>query len=136
MKWKAPLVALSSLLLTGCFASSPREIEMVVREIPVVVPVPEMPRPIELYPVEWHVITESNLEEKLDQLRRLQGGDVVLIALTPHHYENSALNLQELRRYIRQQQAIIVYYVDATAQRTPEETTRTEPRSPWWQFWQ
>ena len=34
--------------------------------------------------------------------------------MTPQDYENMAFNLQELRRYIRQQKEIIIYYRDAT----------------------
>ena len=34
--------------------------------------------------------------------------------MTPPDYENMAYNLQELRRYIRQQKEIILYYRKAT----------------------
>lgn len=76
---------------------------------------PPAPYPVQLYGVEWHVITESNLEEKLVELRTKQGGNVVIFGVTPRDYENLAHNLQELRRYIRQQNEITVYYREATA---------------------
>jgi hypothetical protein len=137
MAWKILIVVLSSILLSGCLSSTgPRDVEVVVREIPAEVPVPEMPRPVELLPVEWHVITEGNLEEKIAELRALQGGEAVVFAVTPQGYESSAFNLQELRRYIRQQHAVIVYYVDATSRREPPELVlETERDSAWWQFW-
>jgi hypothetical protein len=34
--------------------------------------------------------------------------------MTPHGYENMAINMQELRRYILQQKEIILYYREAT----------------------
>ena len=36
------------------------------------------------------------------------------MALTPKGYENMAYNLQEIRRFIRQQKEIILYYRKAT----------------------
>lgn len=40
-------------------------------------------------------------------------GQIALIALTVRGYENLALNISELERYIRQQKEVIVYYEDA-----------------------
>lgn len=34
--------------------------------------------------------------------------------MTPQSYENMAYNLQEIRRYVRQQKEIILYYREAT----------------------
>ena len=42
----------------------------------------------------------------------MQGGTFIF-GMTPQDYENMAFNLQELRRYIRQQKEIIIYYRDA-----------------------
>ena len=39
---------------------------------------------------------------------------LLLDLMAPQDYENMAFNLQELRRYIRQQKEIIIYYRDAT----------------------
>jgi hypothetical protein len=64
------------------------------------------------------VITEDNLEQKIEQIRRLQDADAVVFAITPSDYENMTFNIQELRRYIRQQKEIILYYQEATQ---PEE---------------
>lgn len=44
----------------------------------------------------------------------MQSGTYVLFGLTPQDYENMAYNLQELRRYVRQQKEIILYYRQAT----------------------
>lgn len=75
---------------------------------------PPLPKAIDLQDVEFFVITESNFEEQVARLEKMQDGTYVLFGLTPQDYENMAYNLQELRRYIRQQKEIIIYYREAT----------------------
>ena len=75
---------------------------------------PQLPRKIDLQDVEFFVVTEKNLEEKIARISKMQGGTFVIFGMTPQDYENMAFNLQELRRYIRQQKDIIIYYRDAT----------------------
>lgn len=79
---------------------------------------PPLPKKIDLQDVEFFVITEKNLEEQIERIRKMQDGTFVLFGMTPQDYENMAFNLQELRRYIRQQKEIIIYYRQATQ---PEE---------------
>ena len=75
---------------------------------------PQLPKKIDLKEVEFFVVTEKNLEEQIARISKMQGGTFVVFGLTPQDYENMAYNLQELRRYIRQQKEIIIYYRDAT----------------------
>lgn len=75
---------------------------------------PPLPKAISLQDVEFFVLTEKNFEEQVKELEKLQSGTYVLFGLTPQDYENMAYNLQELRRYIRQQKEIIIYYREAT----------------------
>ena len=75
---------------------------------------PQLPRKIDLQDVEFFVVTEKNLEEQIAHISKMQGGKFVIFGMTPQDYENMAFNLQELRRYIRQQKEIIIYYRDAT----------------------
>ena len=75
---------------------------------------PPLPEAIALEDVEFFVITEKNFEEQVAKLEKMQGGVFVLFGLTPQDYENMAYNLQELRRYVRQQKEIILYYRQAT----------------------
>jgi hypothetical protein len=46
-----------------------------------------------------------------------QYGEVALVVLSMQDYQNLALNVAEMRRFINQQTQIIVYYEDAL---TPE----------------
>lgn len=100
--------------LTGCelFRTKP-EIEIQTRLVPITVYQPERPDGVNLEDVKFHVLTEENMDEKLAELRQLQGS-IVLFAITPKDYENLAWNMQELRRYIRQSGEIILYYENAT----------------------
>ena len=75
---------------------------------------PQLPRKIDLQDVEFFVVTEKNLEEQIARIGKMQGGTFVIFGMTPQEYENMAFNLQERRRYIRQQKEIIIYYRDAT----------------------
>lgn len=42
-------------------------------------------------------------------------GDVAYVALSMRDYENLALNVAELRRFINQQTQVIIYYEDAVS---------------------
>ena len=75
---------------------------------------PQLPRKIDLQDVQFFVVTEKNLEEQIEKISKMQGGTCGIFGMTPQDYENMAFNLQELRRYIRQQKEIIIYYRDAT----------------------
>jgi len=75
---------------------------------------PQLPKRIDLQDVEFFVVTEKNLEEQIAKISKMQDGTFVIFGMTPQDYENMAYNLQELRRYIRQQKEIIIYYRNAT----------------------
>jgi hypothetical protein len=78
------------------------------------VPVPAMPRPLSLKDPYWYVVSESNLEEFLTDMRNQSGGNVVFVAMTIADYENMAYNMQEIQRYLTQTKAVIFYYIEAT----------------------
>lgn len=101
----------------------PPKIVTVTETVPLDIYQPPMPQEISLENVQFFVITKKNLEEKIGEIEKLLGGDFVVFALTPQSYENMAYNLQEIRRYVRQQKEIIVYYREAT---TEHEGTTAE----------
>ena len=84
---------------------------------------PPLPAEIDLLDVNFWVITEENLEDKIAEIEKILDGQFVVFALTPDGYEKMAENLQEIRRYIRQQTELIVYYREAT---TESEGTTAE----------
>ena len=66
-------------------------------------------RPVQLSEVQWYVVTEDNLDEFLDRFEK-ENGPVAFMAVSVRGYENLALNTEELRRFIKQQNEILVYY--------------------------
>ena len=59
----------------------------------------------------------SGVMDKLDRallgIRRIDNKDYVFYAISVPSYENLALDMAELRRYIEQQKEIIIYYEKA-----------------------
>ncbi len=60
-------------------------------------------------PVEWVVINQDNLDEKVKQLTA-NGRPLAMFVLTGDGYSNLGLNFSDIRALVQQQQAIIVAY--------------------------
>ena len=54
------------------------------------------------------------LDKFIDEVKKQNSGDVVFFAITTEDYELMAYNMQELRRYIREVQEVVVYYRSVT----------------------
>jgi hypothetical protein len=74
--------------------------------------------------VDWYVVNADNIDEFLSRIES-DVGEVVFIAITPKGYENLALGIADLRRYILQQQEIIVYYEEQVKPQEPKESEET-----------
>ena len=61
--------------------------------------------------VKWYTVTTDNIDEFESNFEN-SNGDLVFFAISVPHYENLSLNLADIRRFIEQQKAIIVYYED------------------------
>ena len=64
------------------------------------------------------------MEEFLERFEE-ESGTTVFFAMSVPDYENMSLNVAELRRYINQQKALIVYYeesIETMIKETPEDT--------------
>lgn len=124
---KVVLASSAALALTGCasfglfegFGSDKRPeplppVKVITEIVKAEIYQPPLPQEISLTDVQFVIITKDNLDEKIADVERLLGGEFVVVAMTPKGYENMAGNLQELRRYIRQQKEIILYYREVT----------------------
>jgi hypothetical protein len=60
------------------------------------------------------VITEKNLKEVIQRVKDMQGSFVVY-ALDPKSFESLAINMEEIKLYIEQQNKIILYYEKAVS---------------------
>ena len=70
--------------------------------------------------VYFYVVTEDTLDAFKERFVKEQG-DFVFYAISVRDYETIALNMAELKRYIEQQQLIIIYYEKAVAPKPKKE---------------
>ena len=121
---KISSLLLVALLLSSCstFYKEP-EIKVVTKLEKTVVPIVPMPKPVQMNDIKIYVVSpEENLEEFKKEFEAKNGGDSY-IAISVKDYENLSKNFAELRRYIEQQKAIILYYENAVK---PEEQDPSE----------
>ena len=113
-RWKVSLVLLPFLLLSsGC--SSWREVlpvEIKTVEVERKIPTQNRPRPVRLGDVHFYVVTEENYVSFKERFKK-ENGDLLFYALSVRDYETIALNMAELKRFIDQQQQVIIYYEGA-----------------------
>jgi hypothetical protein len=76
------------------------------------IPTVARPKPVQLSDTRVFVVTKDNYEEFVKEFTALYG-ELAYVSLSMKDYENLALNIAELRRYINQQSEIIVYYEKA-----------------------
>jgi hypothetical protein len=114
------------LLLSGCAFFKPKErIVTQIQTVERTIPIQGRPKPLDLHEVRWYVVTPENFEEFKAKFIR-DNGNFVFYAISVPTYENMALNLAEIKRYLGQQQALIVYYEE---QAKPKEPTTEDPGS-------
>jgi len=108
-----PLTAL--LALNACS----KGIEKEIVTVPTVVESPKIeipqirvvsrPEPISMKDADIVVVTENNLKEIIERIKGMQG-EFVLYAMTATSFEALALNLEQIKRFIEEQNQIILYY--------------------------
>ena len=76
------------------------------------VPIATRPKPIDLVDTRVYVVNQANLQKFIQDFKA-ENGDLAYVALSVKDYENLALNVAELRRFINQQKEIIIYYEEA-----------------------
>ena len=113
-------LGLLTVLVTLNACSRTPEKEVVT--IPTVVDTPKIempqirivsrPEPIQMKDSDIVVITEDNLEEVIDNIKTIQG-EFVLYAMTATSFEALALNMEQIKRFIEEQNELILYYEKA-----------------------
>lgn len=124
------LLVLATTLISGCstlpfFGGTPvKQIEVKTVEVQRTIPLQPPPKRMTLNDVSWYVVTSSNYEEFKAKFEK-ENGNLVFYAISVPDYENMALNMAELKRYIVQQQQIIVYYEKAVSP-TPKQDEKKD----------
>ena len=102
------IILLTALTLTACSSTTK----------PIVVDQQPLPKPVIVLPpvdefnarnVEWVVVTPDNIEQVFADMEKT-GQHVVLLALTSDGYQQLSLNMADLLKLVKQQQAIIAAY--------------------------
>ena len=79
--------------------------------------------------MKFYVVTRNNLEEFLEEFDKVNG-QTVFVALSVPHYESLSLNLAEIRRYLKQQESVVVYYETQIAKKLSDINKETEKDTP------
>ena len=103
--------ACSRLLPEEKIVTVPTVVETPEIEAPVIRIVPR-PDPIKMRNADIVVVTEANLEEVIARIKGEQG-DFVLYAMTAQSFEALALSFEQIKKFIEQQNAVILYYEEA-----------------------
>ena len=70
------------------------------------------PSPVELKNADIVVVTEANIAAVIERIKTEQG-DFVLHAMTAQSFESLALNFEQIKKFIEEQNAIILYYEES-----------------------
>ena len=113
---------LLTLLLSSCGYLRKPEKEIIVQTVEVqkVIPVQPQPKPVDMNDVKFYVVTEENYDEFKEKFMK-RNNDFVFYVVSVHDYENLALNMSELYRYIKQQKEIVIYYEKAVTDKPQEK---------------
>lgn len=81
-----------------------------------------LPASIDLKEPMWYVVSEANFDEFIARVEK-ETDTLVFFAMSPGDYELMAYNMQEIKRYIRQMNEVIVYYRKVTTEEVDEPTS-------------
>jgi len=119
--WTIPAILMTTLFLTGCRRFQPEpEIKVVTQVERVQIPVVARPKPLQLTDTQVRVVTKDNLDAFLLEFEE-QYGEVAFVVLSMRDYENLALNIADIRRFMNQQTEIIIYYEKAVTEEPTDE---------------
>ena len=146
------LLLISTLTISGCSLIPNKKVEIVSKPLEIDIIQPTMPRNIDLKEPKFYVVSETKianpcikneegkrdcslgkenpdwpegytyLDRFLDDMKKMNSGDVVSVAMSIGDYELMSYNMQELRRYIREVQEVVVYYRNVTI-KNPDGST-------------
>ena len=121
------------LMISACSSFREKEIvtvPTVVEKVEIPAPTIQIvnrPDPVKMKDADIVVVTENNLEDVINRIKGTQG-EFVLYAMTASSSESLALNFEEIKRFIEEQNQIILYYEKAVTPR--EDNTENEDTIP------
>ena len=112
MKKLLTCLTVSILLLSSCSWKPEKELVTVEKVIAPTIAVAQKPKAIKMLDAKIIVITEKNLSNVVQKVKAGMG-EFVIYGLDPISFKNLALNFEQIKRYIEQQNQIILYYEKA-----------------------
>ena len=120
MELKKYLTALKKivvLLIVSITAYScsliPKQVDVISKPVERNIAQPILPREIDLKEPFWFVVSELNVDDFLERVKK-EEGRIVFVAMSIPDYELMAYNMQELKRYINELKEVVVYYRKVT----------------------
>lgn len=127
MRWNLIALPLLAAVISGCsLIPKPREVEIITKPVEIEITQPLLPRKLDLKSPQWYVVSDANLDEFLKRIDKEAGG-VVFFAMSPGDYEMMAYNMQELRRYVKEMNEVIIYYRTVTTKGKEDVQQKTQP---------
>ena len=117
MKKLLTYLTVSTLLLSSCSWKPEKEIVTVEKVIKPTIAIAQKPKAIKMLDAKIIVITEKNLQKVIKKVKAGMG-EFVIYGLDPASFKNLALNFEQIKKYIEQQNEVILYYEKAVK---PEE---------------
>jgi hypothetical protein len=105
------LFCLGSLLLLAACAET---LDVETKPVNVNWSQPADPAPVKMATPAWKIINEQNVNQIIAELGKNNNGRFTIIAISPEDYQALMIDFADLKRYIEQQKAIIVYYKNIT----------------------
>ena len=113
------------ILLSSCSSKPEKEIVTVETIVKPTIAIAQRPRPVEFDELKVKVITEANVQEVIQEMKDNQG-QFLVYALDPVTFKNLAIGIEEIKRYIEQQNDIIVYYEKAVTDEPETQEGKVE----------
>ena len=115
------LLLIATAILGGCAAlfsadpPPPPEPKVIVETKYVEKNIPIQPRPkgLKFNDVKWYVVTPDTIGSLVPMFEKQLGEKWAFFVISVKDYENLALNMADIKRYLEQQKEIIIYYETA-----------------------
>jgi hypothetical protein len=103
------------ILLTTVYSCSliPKSVDVISKPIERSIAQPILPKGLDLKEPYWYVVSEKNIEEFMERVKK-EEGRLVFVAMSIPDYELMSYNMQELKRYINELKEVVVYYRTVT----------------------
>jgi len=93
----------------------PKQVDVISKPVERKIVQPILPREIDLKEPFWFVVSELNVDEFLERVKK-EEGRIVFVAMSIPDYELMAYNMQEIKRYITELKDVVVYYRTVTTE--------------------